>query len=107
MESSTAPKRAVDASSIAEAFRITASTRPDAGAVRTLDDTIAWTWGELREKVDTLAAGLVGLGLQRRQTIALMLANRPEFHLCDLGAMMTCSAGVASRSAWTPRRAWA
>jgi long-subunit acyl-CoA synthetase (AMP-forming) len=88
MESSTAPRRAVDASSIAEAFRMTAADRPDAVAVRTLDDSISWTWGELRTQVDVLAAGLVGLGLQRGQTIALMLANRPEFHLCDLAAMM-------------------
>ncbi len=88
MESSTAPERAVDASSIAEAFRITAAVNPDAVAVRTLDDSIAWTWAQLRERVDTLAAGFAGLGLQRDQTIALMLSNRPEFHLCDLAAMM-------------------
>ena len=28
------------------------------------------------------------LGLKRGDTIALMLSNRPEFHLCDLAAMM-------------------
>ncbi len=88
MESSSARKRALGASSIAEAFRITAAGQPDTVAVRTLDDSIAWTWGELRTRVDTLARGLVGLDLQRGQTIALMLANRPEFHLCDLAAMM-------------------
>ncbi len=88
MESSTADKRAVDASSIAEAFRITVANQPDAVAVRTLDDSISWTWGELQEQVDTLARGYVALGLQRGQSIALMLANRPEFHLCDLAAIM-------------------
>ncbi len=102
MESSTASKRAIDASSIAEAFRITAATRPDAVAVRTLDDSIAWTWAELRERVDTLAAGLVGLGLERGQTIALMLANRPEFHLCDLAAMMVGATPFSIYMQYTP-----
>src|SRR4029077_91764 len=27
------------------------------------------------------------LGLRRGQTIALMIGNRPEFHICDLAAM--------------------
>jgi long-subunit acyl-CoA synthetase (AMP-forming) len=102
MESSTAPKRAIDASSIAEAFRITAAGRPDAVAVRTLDDSIAWTWAQLRERVDTLAGGLVGLGLQRGQTIALMLANRPEFHLCDLAAMMVGATPFSIYMQYTP-----
>jgi long-chain acyl-CoA synthetase len=102
MESSTAPRRAVDASSIAEAFRLTAADRPDAVAVRTLDDSISWTWGELRTQVDTLAGALVALGLQRDQTIALMLANRPEFHLCDLAAMMVGATPFSIYMQYTP-----
>ena len=37
----------------------------------------------------TLAGRLAQLGLQRGDTVALMLANRPEFHLCDLAVLMT------------------
>jgi long-subunit acyl-CoA synthetase (AMP-forming) len=88
VESSTAPKRGVDAATIAEAFRITAAARVDDVAVRTKGDEVAWTWGELRERVDRLAGGLHGLGLRKGDTIALMLGNRPEFHLADLAAMM-------------------
>jgi long-chain acyl-CoA synthetase len=88
VESSTAPKRGVDAATIAEAFRLTAAQRAGEVAVRTKDDEISWTWGELRERVDALAAGLHGLGLRKGDTIALMLGNRPEFHLADLAAMM-------------------
>ena len=57
-------------------------------AIRTKDDAFTITWGELRERVDALAGGLAKLGLKRGDTIALMLSNRPEFHLCDLAAMM-------------------
>ena len=88
MESSTAPKRGVDAATIAEAFRITADQRAGEIAVRTKGDEVSWTWGELRERVDRLAGGLHGLGLRKGDTIALLLGNRPEFHLADLAAMM-------------------
>jgi long-subunit acyl-CoA synthetase (AMP-forming) len=105
MESSTAASRkAIDAASMAEAFRITASQQSGEVAVRTLDDSIAWTWGELREKVDLLAQSLAGLGLERGQTIALMLANRPEFHLCDLAAMMIGATPFSIYMQYTPEQ---
>jgi len=88
VESSTAPQRGVDAATIAEAFRITSGQRAGEVAVRTKGDEVSWTWGELRERVDRLAGGLHGLGLRKGDTIALMLGNRPEFHLADLAAMM-------------------
>jgi long-chain acyl-CoA synthetase len=88
VESSTAPQRGVDAATIAEAFRITSARFADDVAVRTKDDEISWTWAELRERVDALAGGLHELGLGKGETIALMLGNRPEFHLADLAAMM-------------------
>jgi long-subunit acyl-CoA synthetase (AMP-forming) len=91
MEEITQPREAVGAATIAEAFRITAADRADEVAVRTKGDEIAWTWAELRERVDALAAGLTGLGLERGDTVALLLGNRPEFHLSDL-AVVTAGA---------------
>jgi long-chain acyl-CoA synthetase len=91
MEEITHPREAVNAATIAEAFRITAVERADEVAVRTKGDEIAWTWGELRERVDALAAGLTGLGLERGDTVALLFGNRPEFHLSDL-AVVTAGA---------------
>ena len=87
MEEITQPRGAVGAATIAEAFRITAADRADEVAVRTKGDEIAWTWGELRERVDALAAGLAGLGLERGDTVALLFGNRPEFHLSDLAVV--------------------
>jgi long-subunit acyl-CoA synthetase (AMP-forming) len=88
MGTETAPRRATEAASLAQAFRITAAERESEVAVRTLDGSTEWTWGELRERVDALAAGLHALGLRKGDTVALMLSNRPEFHLADLAAMM-------------------
>jgi len=88
VESSTAPKRAIDAATIAEAFRLTSSQRADEVAIRTKGGETSWTWADLRERVDRLAGGLHALGLRKGDTIALMLGNRPEFHQADLAAMM-------------------
>jgi long-chain acyl-CoA synthetase len=87
MESGTAARRAIDAATFAEAFRITAENKPDDVFVRTKGDDVTITWGEMRERVDALAGGLAKLGLERGQCIALLLTNRPEFHLADLAAI--------------------
>ena len=75
---------ALSAATVAEAFRITARERADEVAIRTKGDAFTITWGQLRERVDALAAGLAELGVGRGQAVALMLSNRPEFHICDL-----------------------
>ena len=51
--------------------------------------------------MDALAGGLAALGLKRGDTLALMLANRPEFHLCDLAAMMVGAAPFSIYSTYT------
>ncbi len=80
-------RRAASAATIAEAFRLTASDDADRVAVRTHDDATSLTWAQLRERVDACAGGLARLGVRRGDTVALMLANRPEFHVADLAAM--------------------
>ena len=82
-----AGSRAVGAATIAEAFRITVEDHPDRVAVRTKDDEVSLTWSELRDRVDALAGGLHALGVRRGDTVALMIGNRPEFHVADLAAM--------------------
>src|SRR5919106_2194608 len=79
--------RATSAATIAEAFRITAEEHPDRVAVRTKEDEISLTWRELRDRVDALAGGLASLGVKRGDKVALMLVNRPEFHIADLAVM--------------------
>src|SRR3954451_6844674 len=87
MESGTATRKAIDAGTFAEAFRIQAANRPDEVFVRTKGDDVTVTWAQMRARVDALAAGLAKLGLKRGQCIALLLTNRPEFHVVDLAAV--------------------
>jgi long-chain acyl-CoA synthetase len=79
----------LDVRTVAEAFRRTAERCRDQIAIRTLGADDDLTWGRLRERVDALAGGLARLGLRRGEPVALLLNNRPEFHLVDLAAMTT------------------
>jgi long-subunit acyl-CoA synthetase (AMP-forming) len=92
---------AVGAATMAEAFRITSAARNDEIAIRTKGDEFSITWGALRDRVDALAGGLAGLGLGHGDTLALMIGNRPEFHLCDLAGMMVGAAPFSIYSTYT------
>jgi long-subunit acyl-CoA synthetase (AMP-forming) len=90
MESSStippAAGRAVDAPTVTEALRRTAANHPEIVAVRTPDDSVSLTWSELLGRVEAVAGGLAKLGVGRGDTVAIMLGNRPEFHIVDLAA---------------------
>jgi long-chain acyl-CoA synthetase len=97
-------REALGAETIAQAFRITAAERAEDVAIRTKSDAFSITWGELRERVDALAGGLAKLGVQRGDSVALMLSNRPEFHLCDLAAMMLGATPFSIYNTYTPEQ---
>ncbi len=92
MESSStvspAVGRAVDAPTVTEALRRTAANHPEIVAVRTTDDSVSLTWSELLRRVEAVAGGLARLGVRRGDTVAIMLGNRPEFHVVDMAAAM-------------------
>jgi long-chain acyl-CoA synthetase len=78
---------ATDSRTLCSAFQETAAAHPDAVALRTPDDSVSITWGEYADRVRNVAAGLAGLGVARGETVAIMLTNRPEFHVVDTGAL--------------------
>ncbi len=79
--------RALSATTLAEAFQITAGGNADRTALRTKDDEVSVTWAEYAERARRVAAGLAAIGVGRGDTIGVMLTNRPEFHFVDAGAM--------------------
>ncbi|QSE86550.1 AMP-dependent synthetase/ligase [Rhodococcus koreensis] len=79
--------RALQATTLCEAFQITAAARADQVALRTVDGGVSLTFAALSERVRRLAAGLAALGVRPGDTVAIMLTNRPEFHIVDLAAM--------------------
>jgi len=75
--------RALDAPTLCHAFQLTAAERPDAIALRNPGDAVAITWREYAARVEAIASGLAALGVERGDAVAIMLLNRPEFHLLD------------------------
>src|SRR5437764_171622 len=93
MESATAEQvragrpAALDAATLCEAFQLTAAERASQVALRTPGDGVSFTFGEYAARVRAIAGGLAGLGVGPGDTVAIMLVNRPEFHLVDTAAL--------------------
>ena len=81
------PGREPESSNVYEAFLRTVARIGEDVALRTEDDSVSITWNELSAWVKRIAGGLEQLGLQKGETVALMLNNRPEFIPCDLAAV--------------------
>src|SRR5215475_4524632 len=69
-----------------EAFQATAARYHREVALRTPGGTASITWDVYAGQVRQIAAGLAGIGVGRGDTVALMMTNRPEFHLVDTAA---------------------
>jgi long-subunit acyl-CoA synthetase (AMP-forming) len=78
---------AASAATILEAFEITSAALADRVAIRTKGDAQTLTWAQWRRRARDLAGGLHRLGLRRGDTLALLLGNRPEFHVADMAAV--------------------
>jgi long-subunit acyl-CoA synthetase (AMP-forming) len=92
MESTTTTRerpaaRALEQPTLCAAFQATVEQHPERAAIRTKGDEVSITWGEYGERVRRLAPGLAALGVRPGGTVAIMLVNRPEFHLVDTAAM--------------------
>jgi len=79
--------KALENDTVAGAFQFTAARVPDRVALKTLDGSVEITWLEYADRVRRAAGGLAKLGLGKGETIALMMINRPEFHIADSAAM--------------------
>ncbi len=79
---------AMRAPTLAAALRITAAENADETWVKNRDGSVLITWGEGLARADRIAGGLRKLGIAKGDTVALMLVNRPEFHILDFGAMI-------------------
>jgi long-chain acyl-CoA synthetase len=76
-----------ETATVCEAFQLIAASDPGAIALRNPGGEVEINWGEYAGRVERIAAGLAALGIARRDTVALMMVNRPEFNLCDTAAL--------------------
>ncbi|MFZ9669487.1 MAG: AMP-binding protein, partial [Solirubrobacterales bacterium] len=93
---------AKDAATLAEAFRITAGQHGSETWVKNRDGSTVITWDEGLERVDRIAGGLKKLGVEKADTVALMLVNRPEFHIVDFGVVTAGGTPFSIYQTYTP-----
>src|SRR3954465_3537357 len=74
---------------------------PDAVALRTLDGD-AWTWRDYADRAARFAGGLKALGVRRGDRVVLMLRNRLEFHVADLGALLVGATPISIYNSSSP-----
>ncbi|MDT0477657.1 long-chain fatty acid--CoA ligase [Streptomyces griseoviridis] len=77
----------------AEAYRYPVAPASGQGP----DDWKSLSWGEASERVHAIAAGLIALGVEPEQRVALASATRIEWILADLGIMC---AGAATTTVY-------
>jgi long-subunit acyl-CoA synthetase (AMP-forming) len=77
----------LDGRTLCEAFQLTAARFAERPALRTPGGTQTVSWGEYARRVGAVAGGLAHLGVGRGDTVAMMLVNRPEFHIVDTAVM--------------------
>jgi long-chain acyl-CoA synthetase len=88
-----------DGVSFAQQFVDRVTLTPDAAAFQHRDGA-SWktlSWRQTREQVDLLAAGLVALGVQSEQRVAIACSTRIEWILADLAIMC---AGAATTTVY-------
>ena len=76
---------------------------PDAVALRTLDG-IAWTWRDYADRAARFAAGLQALGVRPGDRVVVMLRNRLEFHVADLGALLVGATPISIYNSSSPEQ---
>jgi long-chain acyl-CoA synthetase len=77
----------LSAPNVVKAFYVQVERLGDDLAIRDEARKKELSWTELRDAVNRIAGGLAKLGVERGDTVAIMLNNRWEFIPCDLAAV--------------------
>jgi long-chain acyl-CoA synthetase len=85
----------------------------DTVAVRRLEPALRWqrdgtwlgmSWDEYTARASCVASGFRSLGLQRGERVGMLMRNRPEFHVGDLGALLAGAVPVSFYNTSPPER---
>jgi long-chain acyl-CoA synthetase len=87
-------------------FLETVRARPDAVALRA-EDGDGWaetTFAQYAEDACRVAAGLQQLGIGRGDRVVLMMRNRPEFFVADMGALLVGATPISIYNSSAPEQ---
>ena len=96
----------VEGETVPTRFRATVGARAGEVALRWKDgdDWASWTWAEYAERAARVAAGLEALGVRPGDRVVLMMRNRPEFHLSDMGVMLAGATPISVYNSSSPEQ---
>jgi long-chain acyl-CoA synthetase len=103
----------VEGQTIPNRFLETVCALPDQVALRskaTADQQEAgdgWaemTYTEYSERAAAVGAGLAQLGVERGDRVALLMRNRPEFHVADMGVLLTGATPISVYNSSAPEQ---
>lgn len=80
--------RLAAATTLADLFLSTADAHSDEVALRSHETGVELTYRQARVRIGAIAERLRALGVEQGEPVALMLRNRPEFHLVDTAVML-------------------
>ncbi|SEL97643.1 AMP-dependent synthetase/ligase [Nonomuraea pusilla] len=97
-------EREIAGLTVCEQLRRTAERHPDAPAYSDPqgDGWATLTYAEARQRVLEIAAGFAALGLEPGDAVALMMVNRSEHVLADLGAVHAGGVGCTVYATFAP-----
>jgi long-chain acyl-CoA synthetase len=99
---------AIAGRTVASHFRDTVEARGGEVALRWLGGAGAspgqMTWAEYADQACRLASGLAALGLRPGDRVVLMMRNRPEFHVADLGVTLAGGTPVSIYNSSSPEQ---
>jgi long-chain acyl-CoA synthetase len=98
--------RAVADQTIPVLFAGMVAARPDAVALRWRNgDTYEhMTWSQYGDRACRVAAGLEALGVRPGERVVLMLRNRAEFHLADMGTLLAGATPISIYNSSPPEQ---
>jgi long-chain acyl-CoA synthetase len=96
-------------------FVATVRDRPDAVALRRRrnrdeaengagDEFESLTWAGYGDRAARAAAGLLDLGVARGDRVVLLIDNRPEFHVADVGALLAGATPISIYNSSSPEQ---
>jgi long-chain acyl-CoA synthetase len=100
----------VEGQTIPNRFLETVCALPDQVALRskaTAGERDGWaemTYTEYSERAAAMGAGLAQLGVERGDRVALLMRNRPEFHVADMGVLLTGATPISIYNSSAPEQ---
>ena len=98
--------RAIEGATVPRTFLGTVAQTPDAVALRwTRDGTTAeTTYREYADQAARIAAALGELGVGRGSRVVLLMRNRPEFHVADVGVLLAGATPISIYNSSSPEQ---